>query len=158
MINKGFWCFAPFEHLAMNFPQILRNSAAVWGIGWIPPSVFLHFTAKIYYLIKHWIHLLKSVGLTPFIERCKPNFLRCAAPSLSSFIPLWCRCYAPYRLFPFDYSINSVSPNGLYRQLQLLGIKKSIVLRNDWLHPLTCEWCTYPIPKHWRQSVAYLVL
>ena len=30
-----------------------------------------------------------------------------------------CRCYAPFNTFPTYYSINSVSPNGLYKRQQL---------------------------------------
>ena len=37
-----------------------------------------------------------------------------------------CRYYAPFSTFPIYYSINSVSPNGLYKQQQLYHTKNFV--------------------------------
>ena len=70
--------------------------------------------------VRKLLLFIKSVRTDPVYRDIVKHSLRCVAPSplivLGSIVR--CRCYAPFNAFPVYYSINGVSPNGLYMQQQ----------------------------------------
>ena len=60
---------------------------------------------------------VKSVRTDPVYRNAVKTFFKVRSTATINYfrlIIIWCRCYASFNTFLIHYSINSISPNGLF--------------------------------------------